>query len=307
MMQDTIDKIVAKYQSMNQDPEIYLKGLLYAKPVNYWDYIEVDTLLSLQKTRTDFPDEEIFIIYHQITELMLKLIRNEVNQMIDAKELSSAFLIIKMERINRYTELLVNSFSIMSEGMDYDDYNQFRLTLTPASGLQSVSFRFIELCFTDITNLINEPTKKIVPDNATIEELFNYVYWQEAGFNRQTGEKSLTLTQFEDKYLQDLIVHAKEMKDKNIYARIKDMAKDESNKRLVEVLRKFDRLYNIKWPLVHLATAQTYLNKKGENKRATGGSDWQKYLHPAFQQRKFFPNLWSQEEIYNWAKEYIVE
>ena len=305
-MQDTIDKIVAKYQSMNQDPEVYLKGLLYAKSVNYWDYIEVDTLLSLQKTRTDFPDEEIFIVYHQITELILKLIRHEVNQLIDAKDLATDFFITKMERINRYTELLINSFSIMSEGMDYDDYNQFRLTLTPASGLQSVSFRYIELCFTDITNLINGPVKKLVPENASIEELFNFVYWQEAGLNRQTGEKSLTLQQFEDKYLKDLIVYAQQMKDKNIFTRIKNMVIDESNQRLVEVLRKFDRLYNIKWPLVHLATAQTYLNKKGENKRATGSSDWQKYLHPAFQQRKFFPNLWSEEEKENWAKEYIV-
>jgi tryptophan 2,3-dioxygenase len=95
------------------------------------------------------------------------------------------------------------------------------------------------------------------------------------------------------------------MKDVNVYTRISTLQSDDSNKRLVETLRKFDRLYNIKWPLVHLSTAQAYLNKKGENKKATGGSDWQKYLHPAFQQRKFFPNLWSSEEKDNWAKEYL--
>ena len=304
-MQDTIDKIIEKYKAMNQDPEIYLKGLLHAKPINYWDYIEVDTLLSLQKPKTNFADEEIFILYHQITELMLKLIRNEVNQIIADVNLSMDIFIDKMERINRYTGLLINSFSIMSEGMDYDDYNQFRLSLTPASGLQSVSFRYIELCFTDIANLVNGPTKKLVPENASIEEMFNYVYWQEAGLNRQTGEKSLTLQHFEDKYLQDLIRHAYAMKDVNVYTRISTLQSDDSNKRLVETLRKFDRLYNIKWPLVHLSTAQAYLNKKGENKKATGGSDWQKYLHPAFQQRKFFPNLWSSEEKDNWAKEYL--
>ena len=64
-----IDKINEKYQNLGENPETYLKGLLHAKPINYWDYIEVDTLLSLQKPRTDFKDEEIFIMYHQVTEL----------------------------------------------------------------------------------------------------------------------------------------------------------------------------------------------------------------------------------------------
>ncbi len=40
-----------------------------------------------------------------------------------------------------------------------------------------------------------------------------------------------------------------------------------------------------------------YLDSKGENKAATGGSAWKKYLHPRFQQRKFFPALWTDEEV----------
>jgi tryptophan 2,3-dioxygenase len=54
--------------------------------------------------------------------------------------------------------------------------------------------------------------------------------------------------------------------------------------------------------LVHLDTAQHYLNSKGETKAATGGSEWKKYLHPKYQQRKFFPKLWSAEEIANWGE-----
>jgi tryptophan 2,3-dioxygenase len=50
-----------------------LDGLLYADFLTYWDYIHLDTLLSLQSPKTPFPDEEIFIIYHQITELYFKL------------------------------------------------------------------------------------------------------------------------------------------------------------------------------------------------------------------------------------------
>ena len=67
-------------------------------------------------------------------------------------------------------------------------------------------------------------------------------------------------------------------------------------------MREFDCLYNIKWPQVHLNTAKQYLDKKGENQAATGGSEWKKYLHPKFQQRKFFPELWTEHEISEWGK-----
>ena len=44
-----------KYTSIGQDLDAYLDGLIYANPLTYWDYIEVDALLSLQKPKTDFP------------------------------------------------------------------------------------------------------------------------------------------------------------------------------------------------------------------------------------------------------------
>ena len=36
---------------------------------------------------------------------------------------------------------------------------------------------------------------------------------------------------------------------------------------------------------------------------ATGGSDWKKYMHPQYQRRIFFPELWSEEELANWGKD----
>ena len=61
-----------KYAALGQDLSSYLDGLFYAEVTTYWDYIELETLLSLQKPKTSFPDEKIFIIYHQITELYFK-------------------------------------------------------------------------------------------------------------------------------------------------------------------------------------------------------------------------------------------
>ena len=35
---------------------------------------------------------------------------------------------------------------------------------------------------------------------------------------------------------------------------------------------------------------------------STGGTNWQKYLPPRFQQIIYFPELWSEEEKQNWGK-----
>lgn len=296
-----IQDINEKYKNLGENPDTYLKGLLQAKPINYWDYIEVDTLLSLQKPRTDFPDEEIFIMYHQVTELTLKLMMHEIKQIVAQETLTEAYLLNKMERVNRYTEMLINSFDIMRVGMDYDDYNTFRMTLAPASGLQSVQFRLLELHCTRVQNLVNDEGKVYLPENPTIEDYFEHIYWKDAGTNKQTGAKTLTMRQFEAKYMDQLIGLGHRMENKTLEDRLSEM--EPLSDELKEKLRKFDYLYNIAWPLVHINTAKEYLDKKGENKPATGGSQWKKYLHPAFQQRKFFPELWTNEEITNWGNE----
>jgi tryptophan 2,3-dioxygenase len=78
---------------------------------------------------------------------------------------------------------------------------------------------------------------------------------------------------------------------------------EEEKAPLLAALKSFDAALNIRWPMVHLETARTYLLAQGERKEATGGSNWEKYLHPAFQKRIFFPSLYSQEELENWGKE----
>src|ERR1700754_82925 len=101
-----------KYEAMGQDMASYLDGLLYADFLTYWDYIHLDTLLSLQSPKTPFPDEEIFIMYHQITELYFKLALHECKQIANAENLTAAFFTARIGRINRYFEALTHSFEI---------------------------------------------------------------------------------------------------------------------------------------------------------------------------------------------------
>lgn len=299
-MSEIHKKIEQKYTELGENPDTYLQGLLHAKPINYWDYIEVDTLLSLQKPRTYFKDESIFIMYHQVTELTLKMMLHEAEQIVDGDIVSEDFLITKINRLNRYTKMLITSFDIMKDGMDYEDYNTFRSTLTPASGFQSAQFRYLELYCTPLKNLLNAEGKKRLPKKPRTEDYFKHIYWKDAGINRKTGEKSLTLIEFEKRYLDSFIQVAKKVDGKTIEEKI--MGISPLTDTLKETLRTFDHLYNVEWPLLHLNTAKHYLSSKGENKAATGGSAWAKYLHPKYQQRKFFPSLWSKTEKENWGQ-----
>ena len=295
---NTVNKIKEKYQNLGENPDTYLDGLLQAKPINYWDYIQVDTLLTLQKTRTDFKDEAIFVMYHQVTELVLKMMIHELKQLVE-EDLSEEIWVDKLGRLTRYTDMLITSFDVMRSGMSYDDYNIFRSTLAPASGFQSAQFRYLELYCTRLENLINQRGKERLPENPSMEDMFDNIYWKDAGYNRKTGKKTLTLRQFEEKYEESFIALAKKLKGKTLEEKANKM---NPSKELLDKFKEFDHQYNVAWPIVHLNTAQFYLDRKGENKAATGGSEWKKYLHPKYQQRKFFPSLWSDEELAVWGE-----
>ena len=136
---DKLNQLQEKYAAMGQDLSSYLDGLLYADYRTYWDLIHLDTLLSLQRPQTPIPDEVVFIVYHQITELYFKLSLHEFERMAqEAREnngdVSEAFLLERVRRVNRYFEALTTSFNIMVDGMDRAEFMKFRMSLLPASG-----------------------------------------------------------------------------------------------------------------------------------------------------------------------------
>ena len=90
-IESRIKLLEEKFNAMGQDLTSYLDGLLYADYLTYWDYIHLDTLLSLQSPKTKFPDEEVFIMYHQITELYFKLAIHEFKQISHAKNVTVDF------------------------------------------------------------------------------------------------------------------------------------------------------------------------------------------------------------------------
>ncbi|HKR05854.1 MAG TPA: tryptophan 2,3-dioxygenase family protein [Bacteroidia bacterium] len=318
-----IEELEKKYAVMGQDMVSYLDGLLYSNYLTYWDYTHVDTLLTLQNPKTDFPDEHIFIIYHQITELYFKLSLHELEQVAHngrnvletgedlgwKEKLDVNFFVEHLNRVNRYFEALTKSFDIMVDGMEPQQFLKFRMALLPASGFQSAQYRLIEISCTDFIRLINKDERaRFEKQIDSFENMFEFVYWSKGACDLETGKKTLTLKQFEKKYLQQFIEHAEEYKEKNIWKKYKSLSQeDQQNPKLVEALRQLDVNVNVNWPLVHYKSAVRYLQSKKEDIPATGGTNWQKYLPPRFQKRIFYPELWKPEELNEWGKAWVEQ
>ena len=303
---ERIIKLEEKFKNSGQDLGSYLDGLLYDRYLTYWDYVSLDTLLSLQKTLTHFPDEKIFVTYHQITELYFKLAIHEQKQIIENEALDAAFFIEKLKRLNRYFRILIDSFDVMIKGMDRGQFLKFRMALLPASGFQSAQFRMIELYSTPLENLVSYDIRKDYSAATLPETLYENIYWKKGGINMETGEKTLTLRQFEKRYTHRFMRIATELKGKTLFHKYLDLPEAErENKNLIKALRTFDLNVNVNWPLMHMGAAYRYLNKDNETIGATGGTNWKQFLPPGFQKNTFFPNLWSKDEFENWGKEWV--
>ncbi len=296
------NQLKEKYEAIDQDLDVHLEGLLHSKPITYWDYIHTDALLNLQIQRTTLPDEMVFIAYHQINELIFKMILWEIEQVAEKEALTAVFFENKLMRISRYFDMLTTSFNIMRKGMDREQYNKFRQTLTPASGFQSAQYRLIEFASTELINLIDYRFRKTINRDTPFEHALDHLYWQAAGKDFKTGKKSILLINFENKYKEEFITFMKTYNTKNLWSRFKELYEcDKKDKDLVKAMRQYDYTVNVTWVMAHYNAAKHYILGEDGDGEATGGSDWQKYMHPKYQKRIFFPDLWTEKEIEEWG------
>jgi tryptophan 2,3-dioxygenase len=301
-------KLKAKYDAIGQDVNVHLEGLLHAKPITYWDYIQTDALLNLQIQRTNLPDEMVFIMYHQINELLFKMILSEIEQVAFNEELTTDFFAERLYRISRYFDMLSSSFKIMGDGMEIAQYMKFRNTLTPASGFQSAQYRMIEFASTELINLIDIRFRATIDRDTPFSHAFDHLYWQAAGKDHKTGEKSTLLNLFEERYMDDFIVFMKTYNELNMWTKFKSLPKEsQENKDLVNAMRHYDHTVNVRWVMAHYDAAAKYLDSGKKKVEATGGSNWKKYMHPRYQKRIFFPELWTKEELDGWGIDNLTE
>ena len=113
---------------------------------SYGDALQLKTLLNLQKTFQDppQPDELLFLMIHQVSELWLKLMHNQIRQLrghLIADRFGPAFK--DVDRIKAIQKQLIAAWETLLT-MTPADYMLFREALGNGSGFQSYGYRQIE-------------------------------------------------------------------------------------------------------------------------------------------------------------------
>ncbi|HEX8946343.1 MAG TPA: tryptophan 2,3-dioxygenase family protein [Gemmatimonadaceae bacterium] len=114
--------------------------------ITYGSYLELDALLGLQRPRShpEHPDELLFIIVHQASELWFKAILHDIEGLITALEGREAGQALwRLQRLNALMRIVSAQLSSL-ETLPPQHFAQFRTFLGTSSGSQSVQFRAIE-------------------------------------------------------------------------------------------------------------------------------------------------------------------
>ena len=114
--------------------------------LNYPSYLALDELLSLQRPRSSppHPDELLFIVVHQSSELWFKVILRDLATLADALAKRNGGLALwQMQRINGMMEIVSAQLSSLAL-LPPQHFAEFRRHLGTSSGSQSVQFRALE-------------------------------------------------------------------------------------------------------------------------------------------------------------------
>ncbi|MBV8594162.1 MAG: tryptophan 2,3-dioxygenase [Caulobacteraceae bacterium] len=112
--------------------------------LTYGGYLKLDQILSAQAPRSSSPDEMLFIVVHQASELWIKLCLVELDGArgaIAADRLRPAFK--HLARVAAVQAQLIQSWDVLGT-LTPADYLAFRPTLGSSSGFQSHQYRLLE-------------------------------------------------------------------------------------------------------------------------------------------------------------------
>lgn len=169
---------------MSADHPARAHGSAMQEPeIAYGSYLALDELLSLQRPRSqpEHPDELLFIVVHQASELWFKAILAELDGLVSAlREHDAGRALWHSGRTNAMMRIVSSQLSSL-EFLPPQRFLQFRKLLGSSSGSQSVQFRALEaasgLRETQFLNALQEhgPIPQLVQhylDQPTLQQLF---------------------------------------------------------------------------------------------------------------------------------------
>ncbi len=232
--------------------------------ITYGTYLKVDELLKLQQpqSKPEHPDELLFIVVHQASELWFKVILHELEQLIaslrDARTVAALHI---MRRVNSLVRIVSGHLAAL-DTLPPQRFAQFRGYLGSSSGGQSTQFRAIEA----MSGLRDEHFLAVLREHGPIPE------------NIQRA--------LEQPVLQSLFMSLLEQHDTNL----EDLYLGPGPTPeflLAEALLEYDQGFQ-RWRYLHVQLVERII---GPSTSGTGGTLGARYLTQTLKQR-FFPELW---------------
>ena len=232
--------------------------------VTYGSYLALDELLSLQRPRSEpvHPDELLFIVVHQASELWFKAILHDIDGLIGALEARNAGQALwRVQRVNALMRIVSAQLSSL-EALPPQHFAQFRTYLGSSSGSQSAQFRAIEAA----SGLRDEHFMHVLREHGDIPEAVS------RALSRSTlQELFLALLEGEGVKLEDLYLGPGPTV---LFF-------------LAEALLEYEQQF-AQWRFKHVQLVERIIGPRTEG---TGGTLGSRYLMRTIDQR-FFPRLW---------------
>ncbi len=234
------------------------------KDINYSSYLRLDDLLSLQTLQSspEHPDELLFIVVHQASELWFKLILHELSILVQRLgDYDTLGAVETVKRVNALVRIVTAQLNAL-ETLPPQRFAQFRAYLGTSSGSQSIQFRAIEAA----SGMRDSHFLNALREHGDIDPAID------AALNRPTLQA-----------LFDELLVKQAVTLEQVYT--------EPNQRplqmLAEGLLEYEQGFAM-WRFLHVQLVERII---GPNTTGTGGTLGSKYLQKTVSQR-FFPKLW---------------
>ena len=243
--------------------------------MTYADYLQLDTLLSVQRPLSALHDEMLFIVIHQTKELWMKQMLHELELAISLIERDSFAPAYKaLSRVGRIQSVMTLSWEVLST-LTPVDYLAFRDVLGTSSGFQSAQFRELEF-------------RLGLKDAAFIQ------HYSEGSPARERLQAALDRPSLRDASISALERSGLTVGDGSVAALAAawlEIYRDAD--RWFELYQLAEKLLDLDdalamWRHKHVLTVERIIG----NKRGTGGSAGAAYLRSTLDKR-LFPELWA--------------
>lgn len=267
------------------DPASEGAEMTFSDKMSYGDYLGLPKILSAQKALSDAPDELLFIIQHQTSELWMKLMLHEVHAARDAianDRLPEAMKLLS--RVSRIMEQLNSAWDVLRT-MTPSDYTRFRDALGQSSGFQSLQYRLIEYVLGNRNLSMTRPHEHDADSSALLEAELEKpsIYQVVLAFARRQGfSVSEGITDVPAAGPHKEVQEIRDLWQAVYQDATRYWALYEVGEKLVDLEDYFRR-----WRFNHVTTVERVIGFK----RGTGGTGGVSYLKRMLEV-ELFPELW---------------